>query len=211
MLLPGRPPNSERGRRAGGPVVLLIGSREMPVQCADLLIAHGCDIAATHSPDEPLREWALAHQQLHIADFEEFREWGEMIGCDYLFSVVNFRILPTSLIQSPAVFAINYHDSLLPKYAGSHACAWALHNRETFHGVSWHVMTDKVDGGDLLAQASFPIESDDTVARLHHKCRLAGLAAFRALLHDLKAGTFTRTPQDFAHRTFYRRCARPNV
>ena len=125
---------------------ILIGSREMPVQCADLLIAHGCDIAATHSPDAPLREWALAHQQLHIADFEEFREWGEMLGCDYLFSVVNFRILPTSLIQSPAVFAINYHDSLLAKYAGSHACAWALHNCETIHGVSWHVMTDKVDG-----------------------------------------------------------------
>lgn len=204
-----RLPKSDRGYRVTGPVVLLIGSREMPVQCATLLRAAGFDIAGIHSPDAPLRDFSAAHDIEHFPRFADFRDWQETIGHDYLFSILNFRILPASMLEAPNICAINYHDAPLPKYAGSHACAHALRNRETSHGISWHVMTAEVDGGDLLAQTTFPIAADDTLDRLHQKCYLSAMRAFRALLPALKAETFMRTPQDLSQRTFYARASLP--
>ena len=108
------------------PVAFLVGQGGMPVQCATMLVANGFEVGAIHSPDAPLRDWAEQHNANYYAEFREFRNAAETTGCDYLFSVMNFRILPASLIASPRMFAVNYHDAPLPRYAGSHATAWAL-------------------------------------------------------------------------------------
>ncbi len=208
--LPGhRIHKSDRSHRVDGPVVLLIGSREMSVQCADMLVAQGFDIAGLQSPDAPLRNWAIANRHPFFDDLTTFQEWAETISYDYLLSVLNFSILPTSLIESPQICAINYHDAPLPKYAGSHACAWALKNGETTHGVSWHIMTSEVDAGDILKQVTFPIAADETIERMHQKCYLCAMRAFRSLLPTLKDETFTRTPQDLSQRTYYARASKP--
>jgi methionyl-tRNA formyltransferase len=192
------------------PVVLLIGSREMPVQCAKMLVDAGFDIAGVYSPDDPLRAWAEEQRHPHyFRDFAAFRERAETIVSDYLFSVQNFRLLPSSLIAAPQGFSINYHDAPLPKYAGSHATAWALKNGERTHGITWHVMTEKVDAGDILKQVTFPLTDGMTKAMLDQRCYLAAMRAFRELLRELKTGTYTRTPQDLSLRTFYARSADP--
>ena len=187
------------------PVAFLVGQGGMPVQCAIMLVANGFEIGAVHSPDAPLRDWAEQHNTNYYAEFREFRNAAETTGLDYLFSVMNFRILPASLIGSPRMFAVNYHDAPLPKYAGSHATAWALHNRETSHGITWHVMTEQVDAGDILKQVIFPLSEGETKERLDQRCYLTGMRAFRELLIELKAGTHTRTVQDLSRRTYYAR------
>jgi methionyl-tRNA formyltransferase len=156
-----------------------------------------------------LREFAAQHDIEYFPHFADFRDWSETIAHDYLFSILNFKILPASMLDAPNICAINYHDAPLPKYAGSHACAWALANRETTHGISWHVMTPEVDGGDILKQATFPIAPDDTLDRLHQKCFLSAMRAFRSLLPDLNAETFTRAPQDLSQRTYYPKASLP--
>ena len=192
------------------PVVFIIGSGEMPVQCANLLLNAGFNIAGIHSPDTPLQAWADGQEfTTFFTDFSRFRSAVETMPYDFLFSVVNFRILPSSLVESPRVLAINYHDAPLPRYAGSHATAWALHNREPNHGVTWHVISEKVDAGDILKQITFPLSGKETLEQLNQRCYLSAMRAFRALLPELKAQTFTRTPQDLAQRTFYARSSYP--
>ncbi len=93
----------------------------------------------------------------------------------------------------------------MPRYAGSHACAWALKNGERSHGVSWHIMTDTVDAGDLLKQRVFDVPEGETLERLEQRCYLAAMRAFRELLPELKGETFIRTPQDLSQRTYYAR------
>jgi len=191
---------------------MLIGQGSMPVQCAGMLVSAGFDLAGICSPDRPLQEWSLQHGiPNYCSDFALFREWGETIEFDYLFSIINFQLLPVSLIQRARCMAINYHDSPLPKYAGSHAVEWALANKEPAHGVTWHVIEERVDAGDILKQACFPIAGEDTVESLGQKCYLTGMRAFRQLLKELKGGTYTRTPQDLSQRTFYKRSQRPPV
>lgn len=74
---------------------------------------------------------------------------------DYLFSIfsiVNRHLIPNELIALPQHLAINYHEAPLPNYAGVHATSWAIMNREVKHGITWHVMTERVDAGDILKQ-----------------------------------------------------------
>jgi hypothetical protein len=202
---------SSEYRADGKPVVLLIGRGGMPVQCAEMLIAAGFDIAGLHSPDAPLRDWAEHRGMPFVPDFANFEIWGCTIAYDYLFSVVNMRILSPRLINSPRGLAINYHDGPLPRYAGSNATAWALENGETSHGITWHVIEQKVDTGDILKQVLFPVAQNETKESLDQKCYLAAMRAFRVLLAELKEGTYTRTPQDLGQRTFYKRSDVPTA
>ena len=78
----------------------------------------------------------------------------EKTSFDFLFSIVNSQILFPSLLKLPREFAINFHDALLPKYAGVHATSWAIFNQEKTHGITWHVMSEIVDSGDILKQVS---------------------------------------------------------
>ncbi len=47
---------------------------------------------------------------------------------------------------------INTHPSLLPKYRGVHALAWAMINMEKELGFTIHLMNEYVDDGDILEQ-----------------------------------------------------------
>lgn len=196
---------------AAAPVAALIGSGPMPVKCAELLVRAGFRVAAVHSPDEFLRDWAAGRgaDTRFLTWFAEFEGWCRTARYDYLFSVVNFRLLEVDLIRSAGRLAVNYHDAPLPRYAGSHATAWALHNGEPEHGITWHVIEERVDAGDILKQTRFPLSPGETRQSLDLKCYLAALRAFRELAEELKSGTYTRTPQDLSRRTFYRRSDLP--
>ena len=58
---------------------------------------------------------------------------------------------------------INTHPSLLPKYRGVHALAWAMINMEKELGFSIHLMNEHVDDGDILEQ--FRVEYNTQTAQ----------------------------------------------
>lgn len=58
---------------------------------------------------------------------------------------------------------INTHPSLLPKYRGVHALAWAMLNLEEELGFSIHLMNEYIDDGDILEQ--FKVKYDNQTAR----------------------------------------------
>ena len=81
---------------------------------------------------------------------------------------------------------------------------------ESVHGVTWHVMTSRVDAGDILQQAVFPVDEQETTLSLNLKCHEYALETFSRLVEELAAGTYRRTPQDLSRRTYFaadRKCA----
>jgi folate-dependent phosphoribosylglycinamide formyltransferase PurN len=60
-------------------------------------------------------------------------------------------VLPPTVLRLARRLAINYHDALLPNYAGGNAVSWALLHGEIGHGVTWHEMTERIDAGGILA------------------------------------------------------------
>lgn len=50
---------------------------------------------------------------------------------------------------------VNIHYSLLPKYRGLHSSAWAVMNGENELGLSFHLMNNYIDDGDIIHQKAF--------------------------------------------------------
>ncbi len=76
------------------------------------------------------------------------------------------RILTQAFVRHYAGRMLNIHPSLLPKYTGLHTHRRAIEAGDRQHGASIHFVTEKLDGGPLIAQAQVPIEADDDEQRL---------------------------------------------
>ncbi len=50
---------------------------------------------------------------------------------DILLSIGNSVIIPDTVLRLATKYAINCHDSLLPKYKGVHALPWAIEIKKT--------------------------------------------------------------------------------
>lgn len=76
------------------------------------------------------------------------------------------RILTPWFVAQWAGRLINIHPSLLPKYPGLNTHARALNAGDTEHGCSVHWVTEGVDAGDVIGQASIRVQPGDTEASL---------------------------------------------
>ena len=76
------------------------------------------------------------------------------------------RILSAHFIDAFAGKIINIHPSLLPKYRGLHTHKRAIEAGDSVHGVSVHYVTQELDGGPVMMQASVPVLPEDTAETL---------------------------------------------
>jgi phosphoribosylglycinamide formyltransferase-1 len=81
------------------------------------------------------------------------------------------RILPPEFVQALSPNLINTHPSLLPLFPGAHAVRDALSANVNETGVTVHIVDEGVDTGPHLAQASVPVNSEDSEAELHERIK----------------------------------------
>jgi methionyl-tRNA formyltransferase len=128
--------------------------------------------------------------------------------------IVNFNstvFFGDQLLKCPRIGAINFHPGLLPDYAGLNVHQWAILNGETHTGVTIHVMTQRLDGGSILARSSVTIDTAETGLLLFMKLLRGGASLMATVLRDItETGLETARPQGQPHRYFYRRNDRPN-
>jgi len=79
------------------------------------------------------------------------------------------RILTPELVRHYTGRLLNIHPSLLPKYKGLHTHQRALEAGDERHGCSVHFVTEELDGGPIIIQASVPIAADDTADSLQQR------------------------------------------
>ena len=72
------------------------------------------------------------------------------------------RILSPDFVTHYQHKLLNIHPSLLPKYPGLHTHRQVLANKDSFHGVTVHFVTEELDGGPMIIQARIPVLADDT-------------------------------------------------
>jgi phosphoribosylglycinamide formyltransferase-1 len=83
------------------------------------------------------------------------------------------RILSESFVNHFYGKLINIHPSLLPKHKGLHTHRRALEAGDQFHGVSVHFVNLELDGGPVISQSMFEVNTDDTENTL--KTKIHGL------------------------------------
>ncbi|EWH12154.1 phosphoribosylglycinamide formyltransferase [Catenovulum agarivorans DS-2] len=76
------------------------------------------------------------------------------------------RILTAGFVQKFVGKMLNIHPSLLPKYQGLNTHQRALDAGDKEHGVSVHFVTEELDGGPVVCQASIDVAQTDTADSL---------------------------------------------
>ncbi len=180
----------------------IIGEDTLLIECGEILLKKGHIICGIASLNIVIKQWADEHHIPCVASIVDLQKSFGAIEFDYLFSIANGKILRKDLLQAPRKFSINYHYSMLPKYAGTYATSWAILNGETTHGVTWHVMTEEVDAGDVLKQIQFPIDENETALTLNLKCYEYAIKTFIELIDELENNKFTLTKQDITLRNY---------
>jgi len=179
----------------------IIGIGSLAIRCILHLRELNHDIELLYTNDEETHVWAMEHgfPSVLVRDGCSIK----VPACDYLLSINNPFILNKSQLARPLLGAINYHDSLLPNFAGMHATSWAIFQNLSAHGISWHKMTTKLDSGAILIQESCQIDSAETAESLNLKCFELGFYAFKKLLNQLEKNTLTPLFQLPGSTNFY--------
>ncbi|MCX6572011.1 MAG: amino acid adenylation domain-containing protein [Candidatus Aminicenantes bacterium] len=189
----------------------LIGGSSLLTRCAEILLSHKCHINGIITEDFGNQQWAAEHDIPYYDPRADLFALMSNYPFDYLFSIVNSYVLPENILKLPKKHTINYHDSLLPNYAGVYATSWAIMNQEKMHGITWHLATQKVDAGDIVKQDKVEISPTDTAFVLNAKCYEKAASIFNNLVEDLIYDRIEYVPQEHTKRTYYSLFKRPKA
>lgn len=83
-------------------------------------------------------------------------------GVEYIALAGYMRLLSDDFVHAWRGRIVNIHPSLLPKYKGLDTHLRAIEAGDSHGGASVHIVTEELDGGEVLGQAEVPILPDDT-------------------------------------------------
>ncbi len=99
--------------------------------------------------------------------------------------------------------AVNLHGGRLPHFRGSSPLNWALIRGEREFSISIIQVDRGIDSGDVIAERTFSIGPDDTIADLHAQANEAFPTMLVAVLGQLETGTVRRRTQNEGDAAYY--------
>jgi phosphoribosylglycinamide formyltransferase-1 len=133
-------------------IVLVISNRP---DAAGLALAREAGVPALAIDHRPFKGDRAAHEAAIDAALREAR-------VDIVCLAGYMRLLTPRLIDAWAGRMLNIHPSLLPAFPGLHTHERALAEGAKLHGCTVHLVTQTMDEGPILAQATVPVLPDDT-------------------------------------------------
>ena len=112
------------------------------------------------------------------------------------------RRLPDAIIKLAHVGCFNMHPSLLPRYRGPEPVFWQMKQASDI-GVSWHMVTDELDAGDIVAQKKIKLDEGLSFAEIHRTLANTGAELMLVLLADIAADTLHKKSQDQALASYF--------
>ena len=198
--------------------LILFGTPDFAVPSLDTLVRGRHDVAAVVTqPDRPkgrgrktapsrvkrvARQHSLEVWQPEKASTPQFVQKLRSIAPDLIVVVAYGEILKPEILDIPEHGAINLHASLLPKYRGSSPIQAAILNGDDVTGVTVILMDERMDTGDILAQAEVLIEKDDTAGTLHDKLARLGAKVLAETVDRIESGAVAPEPQDHELATY---------
>lgn len=98
------------------------------------------------------------------------------------------QIFKYSVIEKFSLF-INFHPSLLPYYRGAIPSYWVIENKENISGFTAHIVSEKIDTGEIIYQESISVNQDISETELDYKISLIGSNYFKECLQKIQSST----------------------
>jgi methionyl-tRNA formyltransferase len=116
------------------------------------------------------------------------------LGIDVLVSVAANQRFGDELLALPRLACLNVHSALLPNYRGMDGLFWALAHGETEVGVTVHEMSPGIDQGPIVAQAPFPVRTEEPLHRVYYRAMDHGAVLLARALDGYADGAVTLRP-----------------
>jgi hypothetical protein len=138
------------------------------------------------------------------------REFLDRLQPDLLLVCGTGYIRQKILADGP--IAINIHGGYLPYYKGNHGIFFAFEQRDFTHiGVSFHIVSSKLDAGALLAVARPDIYPQDNDEQLYCRALERGVDLLCRIILNLEAGLRVKSwEQPYAGRAYRHRDRGPS-
>lgn len=199
------------------PRTVIFAYSEVGCLCLEELIKDGANVAAvfTHEDDPHENIWFRSVKEIAEKNGIPVRtpkkleadeiEYFNSLAPELVLSFYYRALIPKAVLDAPRLGAYNLHGALLPKYRGRACVNWAVLNGERETGATLHVMTEKVDRGDIVDRQAVPIEFTDTAYDVFMKVAEAARQIVARRLPELEAGSAPRRPQDESAATCFGR------
>jgi methionyl-tRNA formyltransferase len=105
---------------------------------------------------------------------------------DWYFLISWKHIISEALIDHPKNGVINLHYSLLPEYRGVYPVNWAIIEGRETTGITYHLIGDGIDDGEIICQQEEVIFFSDNARTLQLRLDTAAFKLFDTLLLLLK-------------------------
>lgn len=186
--------------------VIVLGSGKIAAECIGILAGCTDDVSAIEQEEQRIsfvrltsRKYGLAYHR--TTDKQELTEYLDRLEEGTLvISANNNYLFPARILQKKNFSVINFHNALLPDYPGRNAPTWVIFNGEKTTGITWHLVDEGVDTGNILIQKTIAVDSMMTALELTRQCMAAGIEAFREILPGILAGRFPCRRQDLKQR-----------
>lgn len=172
----------------------LIGEDSLLIQCGSILLAKNHSIDLVITPIKSIQIWAKNNSIPYISALNELTHRDEG-AVDIIFSIVNSYKLSPELVKMAKIGVFNYHDSILPHYAGLNATIWALVHNERHHGITWHLVNEDIDKGDIVNQRIVPIQTKETALTLNLRCYEEAIQGFKELVTGIETNSLSYQKQ----------------
>lgn len=154
-------------------------------------------LVASDKPDAPglawaagrgLSTWSVSPKEVGKPAYEEALDAAlREAGVEVIALAGYMRLLSDAFVAKWRGRILNIHPSLLPKYKGLDTHARAIAAGDQWAGCSVHLVTEELDGGEVLAHATVPVRPRDTpetlaarVLKAEHELYPRVLAEFTA-------------------------------
>lgn len=127
-----------------------------------------------------------------------------------IISAFNTYIFKSTLVNMQDIDIINYHPSLLPKHPGRNAEAWAIFEGDKKTGITWHVVTEHIDQGDIIVQEEVEIDDFATSLSLMIEQNKKGIEVFKKIIPTILNGNMTISKQEIRKYTYHKSWEIPN-
>ncbi len=111
-------------------------------------------------------------------------------------------IFKKSILSLPGMGCVNMHSSLLPKHRGPNPFCAVILAGEPESGVTFHIMDETIDTGDILEQGAFPLSPDDTPYSIHAKACAMAASLVVPVMDRIEREGLKGVPQNPAFATY---------
>ncbi|MCP3761945.1 methionyl-tRNA formyltransferase [Domibacillus sp. A3M-37] len=198
--------------------IVFMGTPDFSVPVLERILKDGNNVlAVVTQPDRPVgrkkvmtpppvKAAAIKHglPVLQPEKLSKSDELAEIIGLkpDLVVTAAYGQLLPNELLEAPKYGCINVHASLLPELRGGAPIHYSILQGKQETGITIMYMAEKLDAGDIIAQAAVTIDENDNTGILHDKLSVVGADLLSETIPAIITGTSSRTSQDESKATF---------